>query len=83
MARMKQIQTAHSRLAHVFGVLVLAAAVECADPGLDVVQIRRQLRNGLPSFMIPERMRILASLPLNGNGKVDRLAVTQRLSRTD
>lgn len=63
--------------------LVLAAAVECADPGLDVVQIRRQLRNGLPSFMIPERMRIVASLPLNGNGKVDRIAVTERLSRTE
>lgn len=41
--------------------------------------IRDALKERLPVYMIPGRVEILAELPSNANGKVDRLALAQRL----
>lgn len=41
--------------------------------GGDIVALRRALANSLPGYMIPSRFVTLDALPLNANGKVDRL----------
>jgi nonribosomal peptide synthetase protein BlmIV len=46
--------------------------------GLTAGRIRDQLRAVLPAYLIPGRFVPLASLPLTGNGKIDRSALTRR-----
>jgi len=48
--------------------------------GLTAGRIRAQLRGVLPGYLIPGRFVPLASLPLTGNGKVDRTALARRAS---
>jgi amino acid adenylation domain-containing protein len=43
-----------------------------------VSELKEFLRNGLPEYMVPSTFVLLEALPLNANGKVDRV----RLSRT-
>jgi acyl-coenzyme A synthetase/AMP-(fatty) acid ligase len=43
-------------------------------PGL--LEIKRHCAERLPRYMIPDRVRPVANLPLNGNGKVDRKLLT-------
>lgn len=43
-------------------------------------QIKKDLANVLPSYMIPNRFEILEQLPKNSNGKVDRKALLSSLS---
>lgn len=40
-------------------------------------EIFRHLKNKLPRYMLPERIKILERLPLNANGKIDRSALVQ------
>ena len=44
-----------------------------AEP--DPAALRRHLAAGLPAYMVPQRIAVLESLPLTGNGKVDRAAL--------
>lgn len=46
-----------------------------AEPELDISDIRGELRNELPDYMIPSYMMKLDKLPVNRNGKVDRKAL--------
>ena len=52
----------------------LAAAVVAVSgaPPVDVPTLRSALRARLPKAMVPSRILVLAALPLNANGKVDR-----------
>lgn len=45
-----------------------------ARPGAapDTAKLREQLAAGLPEYMVPGYVMVLAQLPLNANGKVDR-----------
>ncbi len=45
----------------------------------DLSGIRRQLKETLPSVMVPRDIHVIAELPLNVNGKVDRKALLARL----
>jgi acyl carrier protein len=45
---------------------------ECAKPA---DELRRMLKDKLPSFMIPSAFVVLESLPLTPNGKIDRKAL--------
>ena len=42
-------------------------------PPLAVSDLRRHLQERLPEYMVPSALLLLESLPLNANGKVDRL----------
>jgi amino acid adenylation domain-containing protein len=44
-----------------------------ADP--DPVALRAHMAASLPVYMVPQRISVLAALPLTGNGKVDRAAL--------
>jgi D-alanine--poly(phosphoribitol) ligase subunit 1 len=45
-------------------------------------QIKNDLANFLPNYMIPNRFEILPQLPKNSNGKVDRKALLSLLNAT-
>ena len=48
----------------------------------DADTIRSSLRNHLPPHMVPNRVHVLDTLPLNGSGKVDRKALAVMLDET-
>lgn len=50
-----------------------------AKPDADGARLREQLKERLPSVMVPSRVHVLAELPLNVNGKIDRKALIERL----
>lgn len=47
------------------------------------VQIRRRLGDMLPSHLVPHRVRRLARLPINGNGKLDRAMLAAAADQDD
>ncbi|WP_406143470.1 amino acid adenylation domain-containing protein [Streptomyces sp. NBC_01012] len=60
----------------------LAAAVRAHGtlPSADAVRARAAER--LPAYMVPDRIVVLADLPLTANGKLDRSAIHQLLTET-
>lgn len=55
----------------------------CApEPGRDIDEreLRRQLREHLPDYLVPSSVLVLESFPLNANGKIDRQALGSRLA---
>ncbi|MDL2397295.1 amino acid adenylation domain-containing protein [Rhizobium mayense] len=50
-----------------------------SDSALDADTIKDDLRQRLPSYMVPSAIHRVDDLPLNGNGKVDRNALVTRL----
>jgi D-alanine--poly(phosphoribitol) ligase subunit 1 len=50
---------------------------------VDESQIKSDLLNFLPSYMIPNRFEVVDQLPKNSNGKVDRNALLRSLVRPD
>ena len=54
------------------GYVVAAAAKDCPPAGLEVSQLRAQLRGKLPDYMVPSAIVVLDALPLTPSGKVDR-----------
>jgi acyl carrier protein len=57
------------------GAMSLAAYVVVTEPGPSEDELRTWLRERLPDYMVPRDLVILAALPLNPNGKVDRAAL--------
>ncbi|WP_240678790.1 phosphopantetheine-binding protein, partial [Pseudomonas aeruginosa] len=59
------------------------ALVEALAPGLglDAAALQAGLEQRLPQAMRPERLWCLPSLPLNGNGKVDRRRLAESMTR--
>ena len=47
-----------------------------------IVQVKQQLANNLPDYMIPERIDIFQQLPLSSNGKVDRKELSRLFEET-
>ena len=65
------------------GSAALLAAVTAVDPDADPAalgtQLRSRLADRLPAYMIPDRITVLDSIPLTGNGKVDHRALSAML----
>lgn len=62
----------------------LLVAYLCLDTdAFDEVAAQQQLRLRLPAYMVPSAFVVLANLPLNANGKVDRKALPQPLWEGD
>nr|WP_255217199.1 non-ribosomal peptide synthetase [Myxococcus sp. AM010] len=57
------------------GRRLVAYIVPHPDTVADVTALRRFVKEGLPDFMVPSVVRVLAALPLTPNGKVDRKAL--------
>ena len=55
----------------------LVAYVVPVDCNLDTSELRRQLINVLPDYMVPSHFMLLNEMPLTPNGKVDRKALPQ------
>lgn len=53
-----------------------------AKPGSDASAIRRGLKARLPAVMVPKDIHVIAEMPLNVNGKIDRKALIERLRAT-
>lgn len=49
------------------------AVVCCAVTALTAAQLTAQLKEKLPKYMIPNVWQIMTSLPMNANGKIDRV----------
>lgn len=62
------------------GDQILEAA--CTGTGLDSDTLLAALRSALPKYMVPRRVVIRDSLPLNANGKIDRSAIARTMSNT-
>jgi yersiniabactin nonribosomal peptide synthetase len=53
----------------------LVAAV--TGTGLEPDLVRAGLGDGVPGYMVPEHVHVLAAMPLNANGKIDRAALAR------
>jgi amino acid adenylation domain-containing protein len=59
------------------GARLLAYIAAREGAAIDVGELRGQLGQSLPEYMVPSAIVRLEKLPLNGNGKVDRKALPQ------
>lgn len=48
---------------------------------VDASAVLERCRNALPPYMVPARVEVLDSLPLNSNGKIDRSVLIARLQQ--
>ena len=49
------------------------AAIECGPAGVEVDDIRARIADTLSPIHVPERIHILSALPMNSNGKPDKV----------
>ncbi len=63
------------------GIKGIVACI-AGDETLDKEAVLAACRRNLPSYMVPGRVVVMGSLPLNMNGKIDRGALYERLSTT-
>ena len=59
----------------------LGLVLEC-EPGCapDISRVERALIEQLPRYMVPNKILIIDNMPINSNGKIDRLALTELFS---
>jgi amino acid adenylation domain-containing protein len=59
------------------GTLLVGYVVEAEGAKLDVGEVKRELRDRLPEWMVPSWIVKLAELPVMANGKLDRRALLE------
>ncbi len=55
---------------------IIVAALHASRP-VSLTDVRAHLRERLPAYMIPRKIHVLAEVPTNKNGKLDRLAIRE------
>lgn len=86
---LEEIEAAFSTLQYIDEVAVIyekinpelgqiRAFVSISDAGKESKHIVNEIRNILPSYMVPRSVSILASLPKNQNGKIDRKQLAEQ-----
>jgi acyl-coenzyme A synthetase/AMP-(fatty) acid ligase len=55
-------------------------AFHCVD-GLESRKIRDEIASRLPAYAVPRQIRLIESLPITSNGKIDRRALVEQLER--
>ena len=48
---------------------------------MEEVQLKEQLKDRLPDYMVPEKLSKMEQLPLNANGKIDRVLLNNYLDK--
>jgi len=61
----------------------LVAVVVASDPALSVLDIKQHCAAGLPRYMIPSDIRIVAQLPRTSSGKIDRVGTKRAALEND
>lgn len=59
--------------------IVLCCVLDASDTSMSEREIFAFLKGRLPSYMLPKRIMTRDTLPLNTNGKIDRLALKKEL----
>ena len=54
----------------------------CGGEKMDEKAILEYCRNQLPKYMVPTKVHFIQDMPLNGNGKVDRLQLQRLFERS-
>lgn len=54
----------------------LAGYIVADRPGVDATEIRKELAEIVPDYLIPTRLSVVEALPLGASGKVDRQALS-------
>ena len=57
----------------------MAMVATVGDGDIDEIGILEKLQAALPAWMLPQRIRVVSTIPSNGNGKLDRAAVRSLL----
>jgi amino acid adenylation domain-containing protein len=65
------------------GVTICCAVVPVDGAAIDLQTLRRELGRRLPGYMLPVRWICADSLPLNGNGKIDRVKIRENFQLSD
>lgn len=65
-----------------FGEAVTAVVVALPDTILDADDLRLQARQALASFKVPKRIHVLADLPRNAMGKVEKARLREAFTQT-
>jgi len=65
------------------GATICCAVVPLDGASIDLQTLRRELANRLPGYMVPSRWICSESLPLNGNGKIDRVKIRENFKTSD
>jgi acyl-coenzyme A synthetase/AMP-(fatty) acid ligase len=63
------------------GSTICCAYVSSAAAKIAPANVRKELARLIPGYMLPSRWLVLAELPKNQNGKVDRKALRELLER--
>ncbi len=68
-----------------FGPGKQLVACVAPEPGRTLIahELRTRLGSALPDYMVPARIRVVETMPLNANGKVDRRALGELFAADD
>ncbi len=57
--------------------LVTAIVLNNKFEGNIILAVKNHLKNLLPSYMVPRKVKVVEALPMNGNGKIDRKKIME------
>ncbi|MCC6069966.1 amino acid adenylation domain-containing protein [Massilia sp. GCM10020059] len=73
LPNVKECAVVYRKLAEGLGEIVAFAAAD--DAGVTAESLLSQLAALLPAYMVPRKVNVMAQLPKNANGKIDRVSL--------